>query len=151
MLTRCWLNYVVEVSHLTSICKLNRYFPWWLFNTIATAYSVQIGNIHLICSLIIWTGCRVQVCGLILDSAVGLSAGIQSAGDLVSETLVRILHSAEEDNLSPSDSNIARLCQSTEKNNKHACMYIYIYIYICTFVFMYVCKFYMDMYVCMYV
>ena len=39
------------------------------------------------CSLIIGTGCRVQVFSLILDSSVGLSAGIQSAGDLVSETL----------------------------------------------------------------
>ena len=38
------------------------------------------------CSLIIGTGCRVQVFSLILDSSVGLSAGIQSAGDLVSET-----------------------------------------------------------------
>ena len=38
---------------------------------------------------------------LILDSSVGLSAGIQSAGDSVPGTLwVRILHSAEEDNLS---------------------------------------------------
>ena len=41
---------------------------------------------------------------LILDSSVGLSAGIQSAEDWVSETLcVRILHSAEEDKLSPFD------------------------------------------------
>ena len=36
------------------------------------------------CSLIIGTGCRVQILGLILDSSVGLSASIQSAGDLVS-------------------------------------------------------------------
>ena len=55
---------------------------------------------------------------LIRDSSVGLSAGIQSAGDWVSETLwVRILHSAEEDNLSPFDSKIACLCQSSEINN----------------------------------
>ena len=70
------------------------------------------------CLLIIGTGCRVQVFSLILDSSVGLSAGIQSAGDWVSETLwVRILHSAEEDNLSPFDSKIACLCQSIEINN----------------------------------
>ena len=58
---------------------------------------------------------------LILDSSVGLSAGIQSAGDWVSETpWVRILRSAEEDNLSPLDSKIACLCQSMEiYNNKH--------------------------------
>ena len=38
------------------------------------------------CSLIIGTGCRVQIFSLILDSSVGLSASIQSAGDLVSGT-----------------------------------------------------------------
>ena len=38
------------------------------------------------CSLIIGTGCRVQVFSLILDGSVGLSASIQSAGDLVSGT-----------------------------------------------------------------
>ena len=38
------------------------------------------------CSLIIGTGCRVQVFSLILDSSVGLLASIQSAGDLVSGT-----------------------------------------------------------------
>ena len=39
-----------------------------------------------------------------LDNSVGLSAGIQSTGDSVPETLwVRILHSAKEDNLSPFD------------------------------------------------
>ena len=36
------------------------------------------------CSLIIGTGCRVQVFSLILDSSVDLSASIQSAGDFVS-------------------------------------------------------------------
>ena len=40
------------------------------------------------CSLIKGTGCRVQVFSLILDCSVGLSAGIQSAGDLVSDTLM---------------------------------------------------------------
>ena len=70
------------------------------------------------CLLIIGTGCRVQVFSLILDSSVGLSTGIQSAGDWVSETLwVRILHSAEEDNLTPFDSKIACLCQSIRINN----------------------------------
>ena len=39
------------------------------------------------CLLITGTGCRVQVFSLVLDSSVILSAGIQSAGDLVSETL----------------------------------------------------------------
>ena len=69
------------------------------------------------CSLIIGTSCWVQVFSLILDSSVGLSGGIKSAGDLVPKTLVRILHSAEEDNLSPYDLNTACLCQSIEINN----------------------------------
>ena len=51
---------------------------------------------------------------------VFLSAGIQSAGDSVPKTLVQILHSAEDDNLSPFDLKIACLCQSIEiNNNKH--------------------------------
>ena len=57
------------------------------------------------CLLIMATGCRVF--SLILDSSFGLSAGIQSAGDWVSETFCdRIRHSAEEENLSPFDSKI---------------------------------------------
>ena len=85
------------------------------------------------CLLIIGTGCRVQVFSLILDSSVGLSAGIQSAGNRYLRPWVRILPSAEEDNLSPFDSNIACLCQSIEiNNNKHVyiCICIYIYIYV---------------------
>ena len=58
------------------------------------------------------------------DCSVGLSAGIQSARESVPETLVRILHPAEEDNLSPFDSKIACLCQSIEINNKHVCMHV---------------------------
>ena len=58
------------------------------------------------------------ICSVILDSSVGLSAGIQSAEDSVPETLVRILHSADGDNLSPLDSKIAYRCQSIEINNK---------------------------------
>ena len=68
------------------------------------------------CSLIIGTGCWVQVFSLILDSSVALWVGVQSAGELVCETSqLRILHSSEEDNLSPFDC----LCQSIEINNKH--------------------------------
>ena len=77
--------------------------------------------------LIIGTGCRVQVFSLILDSSVGLSAGIQSAEDWVSGTLwVRILHSAEEDNLSPSIRKslaCARASKSTT-TNMYVCMYV---------------------------
>ena len=51
------------------------------------------------CALIIGTGCWVQVY-LILDSSICLWVGIQSAGDLVSQTSqLRILYPAEEDNL----------------------------------------------------
>ena len=48
----------------------------------------------------------------------------QFAGEKVSwDFQVRILHSAEEDNLYPLDSNIASLCQSIEiNNNKDAYM-----------------------------
>ena len=54
---------------------------------------------------------------LIFESSVGLSAGIQSAGDSVPETLVPILQSTEEDNLSPFDCKIACLCHSIEIND----------------------------------
>ena len=54
------------------------------------------------CSLIIETGCRVQVFISILDSSVSLSA--------------------EEDNF-PFDSNIACLCQSIEINNNKQVSY----------------------------
>ena len=38
------------------------------------------------------------------------------------------MHSAEEDNLSPFDSNIACLCQSIEiNNNKYVYVYVYVY------------------------
>ena len=55
-------------------------------------------------SLVIGTGHWIQVFSLILDSSVGLSVGIQSVGDSVPETRVRILHSAKEDYVSPFDS-----------------------------------------------
>ena len=66
------------------------------------------------CSRIMGTGYWALVLTLILDSSVGSSAGIQSHGDLDPETLVRILHSAVEDNLSPFDLEIACLSQSIE-------------------------------------
>ena len=69
------------------------------------------------CSLIIGTGCRVQVFSLILDSSVGLSASIQSAGDLVSGAPGSNPAFSKEHNLSPFDLNIACLCQSIEINN----------------------------------
>ena len=58
---------------------------------------------------------------LIVDNAVGLWVGIQSAGDLVSQTSqFRILHSPEAHNLSNFDSKIACRCQSIKINdNRH--------------------------------
>ena len=58
---------------------------------------------------------------MLKDGIVFCPAGIQSAGDSVPETpWVWILHSAEEDHLSPFDLKIACLCQSIEiNNNKH--------------------------------
>ena len=62
------------------------YQSWWQwprFNMIIMFIQVEWDE----CWLIIGTSCLVQVFGVILDSLVGLSVGIQSAGDLVSETL----------------------------------------------------------------
>ena len=63
-------------------------------------------------------GYWVQDFSLILDSSVGLLAGIHSAGDLVTETVVRILHKAEDVNVFPFELKIACLCQRIEINNK---------------------------------
>ena len=75
------------------------------------------------CSLIIGTGCRVQV---LAWSSVTQSV-CQRAFSLLANwclgSRVQILHSAEEHNLSPFDLNIACLCQSIEINNNK---YVYI-------------------------
>ena len=53
---------------------------------------------------------------------------------------VRILHSAEEDNLSPFDSNIACLCQTIKiNNNKHVCMYVCMCVCVCVCECVWVC------------
>ena len=76
------------------------------------------------CSLIIGTGCRVQV---LAWSSIAQSV-YQRAFSLLAIWCLgpraQILHSAEEHNLSPFDLNIACLCQSIEINNKHVCMYV---------------------------
>ena len=71
------------------------------------------------CSLIIGTGCQVQVFSLILDSSVGLSAGIQSAGDLLSETLGPSPTFSRGRQLISCATKIACLCQSIKINSKH--------------------------------
>ena len=73
------------------------------------------------CSLIIGTGCRVQVFSLILDSSVGLSASIQSAGHLMSGTPGSNPAFSRGIQLVSFDLNIAYLCQSIKiNNNKYA-------------------------------
>ena len=70
------------------------------------------------CSLIIGTGCRVQVFSLILDSSVGLLASIQSADDLASGAPgSNPAFSRGTQLVSFLDLNIACLCQSIEINN----------------------------------
>ena len=59
----------------------------YIYRQIQVRKSTDSGVKWAECSLITGTGCRVQVFSLILDSSVGLSASIQSAGDLVSGTL----------------------------------------------------------------
>ena len=72
------------------------------------------------CLLIIGTGCLVQV---LAWSSIAQSVCQQTFILLANRCLrpwVGILHSAEDENLSPFDSNIACLCQSIEINsNKH--------------------------------
>ena len=66
------------------------------------------------CSLMIGTGCRIQ---FLAWSSIAQSVCQRPFSLLKIWCLrpwVRILHSAEEDNLSPFDSNIACLCQSIE-------------------------------------
>ena len=80
------------------------------------------------CSMIIGTGCRVQV--FLAWSSIAQSVCQRAFSLLANWCLgprVQILHSAEEHNLSPFDLNIACLCQSIEiNNNKHIYTYIYI-------------------------
>ena len=71
------------------------------------------------CSLIIGTGCRVQVFSLILVSSVICQRAFSLLAIWCLGPRVQILHSADEHNLSPFDLNIACLCQSIEINNKY--------------------------------
>ena len=68
----------------------------------------------------------------ILDSSIGLSVDIQSAGELVSETLGSNPAFSTGRQLFDShfDSNIACLCQSIKINNTHTHTHTHIYIYI---------------------
>ena len=97
------------------------------------------------CSLIIGTGCWVQVFAL---SSIAQSV-CQWAFSLLAiwclGPRVQILHSAEEHNLFPFDLNIACLCKSIEINNKYVCMYVCLCMHAC----MHTCM-HAYMHVCMY-
>ena len=81
------------------------------------------------CSLIIGTGCRVKVFSLILDSSVGLSASIQSAGELVSGVPGSNPAFSRGTQLVSFRFEYRCLCQSIEiNNNKHECMYVCMYV-----------------------
>ena len=91
------LGHRVQILHSTEEHNLSPFD----FNISCLCQSIEINNNKYVyrqsqvrkstdsgvkwaeCSLIIGTGCRVQVFSLILESTVGLSASIQSAGDLV--------------------------------------------------------------------
>ena len=101
------------------------------------------------CSLIIGTGCRVQVFSLILDSSVSLSAGIQSAGDLVSETLMGSNPAFSRGRQLVSFRFECRLPVPEHRNKQQqTCMFVCMYA--CMHACMYVCM-YACMHVCMYV
>ena len=73
------------------------------------------------CLLIIGTGCQVRVYAWSSIAQSVCQQAFSLLGNRCLRPWVGILHSAEEDNLSPFDSNIACLCQSIEiNNNKHA-------------------------------
>ena len=64
--------------------------------------------------------------------------GIQSAGERLSwELQVRILHSAQEYNLSPFDSDIVCLYQNVDIN-KNKCVYVYVHVYAYMYMYMYI-------------
>ena len=96
------------------------------------------------CSLIIGTGCRVQVFAWssIAQSVCQRTFSLLAIWYLRPQVL--FLQSAEEDNMSPFDLNIACLYQSIEINNyKHACMYVCMYAWMdgCMYIWMAGCMY----------
>ena len=123
----CWIrNYE---RHIPPCCQLKSVISTLVRKAMHIYLSFYFGSKILIpislhewteCSLIIGIDFRVQAFSLILDSLVGLSAGIQSAGDLVSGNPGSNPAFSRGRNFSPFDLNIAYLCQSIAINNKHA-------------------------------
>ena len=72
------------LNKYSSECRLRINNNKYVYRQSQVRKSTDSGAKWAECSLIIGTGCRVQVFSLILDSSVGLSASIQYAGELVS-------------------------------------------------------------------
>ena len=114
--------YYVEIRALQiQFSRYARYDVW--YSNMGWGYGIAASNNHLHLISFHLTHCTFTArlwWAFELCHQIRLSAGIQSAGDSIPETLVRILHSAEEDNLSTFDSKIACLCQSIKINDsKH--------------------------------
>ena len=104
------------------------HYGWTTLTTGTTSIDRCIRKLKDIDKLLTENGLYCQrrcVCVCVVCVCVAQSVCQQAFSLLANRCLrpwVRILHSAEEDNLSPFDSNIACLCQSI--------IYIYIYIYL---------------------
>ena len=122
----------LDTNSFTKVGNALRMGDWW--------HSLQIAPE---CSLIIGTDCRVQVFSLILDSSVGLSAGIQSAGDSVPKTESRI-QQRKTTCLLPI--RILLACATALKLQQCTCMHLCICMHACICV--YACIY---LYACMYV
>ena len=123
----CWV--ISEYMHVDKLPAKSRgrHLVSFRFENRLPVHSTEIYNNKHVCrqskvrkptgSRVEWAECWLNLgssssFSLIIDRSVGLSVGIHSAGDSVPETLVRILRSVEEGNLSPFDFKITCLCQS---------------------------------------
>ena len=130
--TRCW-----GICRHSDICQSIEINNKYVYRQSQVRKSTDSGVKWAECSLIIGTGCRVQVFAW---SSIAESVCQRAFSLLAIWCLgprVQILHSAEEHNLSPFDLNIACLCQGNEINNK----YVYTYTYTYTHTYMFVVNF----------
>ena len=102
----CWIHILGIKVHQKYISVCYRHCRWFLNVDCTLSLSLRLCEMPKILGLYMKYVCIwVYTCAL--------------------DFRVRILHSAEEDNLSPLDLNITCLCQSIEiKNNKHIYAYI---------------------------
>ena len=117
--------------HMYSVCRIYIYICIYILYIFTYVYI-----------LIKWAECSlINRDGLLSSSFVAWSSTAQSVCQRALSLLaiwclrprVQILHSAEEDNLSPFDLNIACLCQSIEINKIYIYIYI-VYIHICVYI-----------------